>query len=50
MPEACNLGYLGGRGRRISSSRPTQAKLAQGPYLKNKIDTEKTEQCRELKW
>jgi hypothetical protein len=36
VAHSCNSSYLGGRGRRIESSRPAQAKLAR-PYLKNKI-------------
>jgi hypothetical protein len=36
MVHACNPGYLGGRSRRILSSRPARAKLVR-PYLKNKI-------------
>jgi hypothetical protein len=35
---ACNPSSSGGRGRRISSLRPAQAKSVR-PYLKNKIKT-----------
>jgi hypothetical protein len=35
---SCNSSYLGGRSRRIESSRPVQAELAR-PYLRNKIKT-----------
>jgi hypothetical protein len=36
VAHTCNLSYSGGRGRRIASSRPKQAKKWQDPISKTK--------------